>query len=676
MHKQQSHASISALLDGNNVLLNTKDEIIQRVQSYYRGLYSPSITCAATRDTFLNFCSVILSPAQAKSLDKPFTAEEIQCAIMQISLNKAPGLDGLPIEFYRGYSRSLGDELVEMFNNVWLGGTLPESMQSAVITLLPKKGNLHDIKNWRPVSLLNTDYRILSKTLSNRLSCVMPSIIKSYQSCGVPGRSSDHLKLLLKLMEKFILEKGIKAAFVAYDFEKAFDRMDHKWLLRVLSKFGFGKRIINLISAIYQDACFQVQVNGILTDKIPLRRGVKQGCALSMMLFVLSLEPLLLCIHNSYAIEAVPIPMGPSNHIKSMAFADDHTVICNSLTSIVESRNIIYSFGLASGSKVNNNKTEILLFGNWHRDDIRQLGDLVKPAIKILGVWLGPKSDQITWQTNYQIVCNSLAPAPKTVFSLYDKKFYVEAFVFSKIWHTVICEFPPQRYANLIMAAIERYMLKFYTKNCKYVDSLYLLPSNGGFGLCNFELKSACLQLAFLCKAFTAQELPVWSYLANYYLGFHFRRHLQFLSSSRFPHKIDAISIFAKSIQTYNQICAINSQLLNNKVRAKSLYLFLTQNLGQNIKFIGLNVNFSQCIFNTFASLYQRQISFLTLNELLPTLSNVPYDGCYWCTLCNSGPIETCKHLLTECSYFSSVRRLISSKITQICGHKFPCPRN
>ncbi|KAK3562784.1 hypothetical protein QTP86_009285 [Hemibagrus guttatus] len=117
-----------------------------------------------------------VSPENNAALEGPLVLEELQAALNSMAGGRAPEIDGLPAEFYKFFWRELGEDLLEVLNESYREIRLPLSSRRAVITLLPKKGNLQDIKNCRPVSLLCTDYKIMSKALANRLRDIMDSI--------------------------------------------------------------------------------------------------------------------------------------------------------------------------------------------------------------------------------------------------------------------------------------------------------------------------------------------------------------------------------------------------------------------------------------------------------------------------------------------------------------------
>ncbi len=172
-------------------------------------------------------------------------------------------------------------------------GRLPLSCRRAVITLLPKKGDLQQIKTWRPLSLLCTDYKILSRALALRLREVMVSIIHPDQTYCVSCRLiSDKVTLICDVLS-VSNDLGIETGLVSIDQEKAFERVEHRYLWQVLAGFGFNPGFIAKIRALYSDIASVLKINGGLSAPFNIERGVRQGCCLSGMLYSIAIEPLL-----------------------------------------------------------------------------------------------------------------------------------------------------------------------------------------------------------------------------------------------------------------------------------------------------------------------------------------------------------------------------------------------
>ncbi len=218
---------------------------------------------------------------------------ELHKAVQSMESGRVPGIDGIPVDFYKCFWEVIGEDLLEVLNGSLDEGLLPLSCRRAVLTLLPKKVDLTDIKNWRPVSLLCSDYKILSKSLANRLSKTMNEAIHPDQTYCVPKRSIfDNISLIRDIYDvSKLLNSDI--GMISLDQEKAFDRVEHTYLWETLKAFGFSQSFINKIKVLYRDVESILKINGGLCTPFSVFRGVRQGCPLSGMLYSLAIEPLL-----------------------------------------------------------------------------------------------------------------------------------------------------------------------------------------------------------------------------------------------------------------------------------------------------------------------------------------------------------------------------------------------
>ena len=220
------------------------------------------------------------------------TIDEISLAVKNMNTNKSPGPDGLTVEFYRKFWDMLAPHLVLVFNSCFQAGEMCESMKTSNTRVIYKKGDRKSLKNWRPISLLNVDYKICSKAMSIRLSKVLEFIVDPDQTCSVPGRKiSANLHTLRDILD-YLDRTGEAGILVSLDQEKAFDRVNRSFLQSLLTRFGFGPSFCNWINTFYKGANMRVIVNEWLTEPIPLSRGVRQGDSLSPMLYILCVETL------------------------------------------------------------------------------------------------------------------------------------------------------------------------------------------------------------------------------------------------------------------------------------------------------------------------------------------------------------------------------------------------
>ena len=278
--------TVSALFNSAYVEVSSQTDLEQAHFDFYQDLYSQSEIDFHAQASLLDKLQVVLDDSQRLSCEGKISLDEISAALCAMSTQKTPGADGLAQEFYAKFWDLLGPILVEVYNFSFDCGTFSPSMRSSITCLLYKKDDKRNLKNWRPISLLNIDYKICSKALSYRLSKVLPVLIHEDQTCSVPGQSIfDNLKLLLDTLDYVNLtnEQGI---LLSLDQKEAFDRVDRSFLMQCLRRFGFGPDFQTWISSLYCNASMQVIVNGFLTDSVPLKRGVRQGDPLSPLLYI------------------------------------------------------------------------------------------------------------------------------------------------------------------------------------------------------------------------------------------------------------------------------------------------------------------------------------------------------------------------------------------------------
>ena len=277
--------------------------MIQAHERFYSSPFSEEPIDPVAQSHLFEHVTRRLSDAERESCEGLLSLNEMSETLRLFNGNKTPGSDGLTVEFYSAFWSLLGPLLVDMFNVSLAHRELCDSMKSSVKRLVHKKDDRRNLKNWRPISLLNVDYKICSKALSLRLKKVLGSIVDPDQTCSVPGRSiSSNLALLRDTLD-FIERTGETGILVSLDQEKAFDRVNRFFLMNLLEHFGFGPSFCNWIFTLYNGAYMRILVNDFLSDPVPLLRGVRQGDALSLVLYVLCVEVLACRIRDSPAIE-------------------------------------------------------------------------------------------------------------------------------------------------------------------------------------------------------------------------------------------------------------------------------------------------------------------------------------------------------------------------------------
>ena len=207
-----------------------------------------------------------------------------------LPLHKSPGLEGFPVEFYHTMWNTIKHDFYQLVDEISNDNELSFFQKRGVIRIIFKKQDQNDLKYYRPITLLNTDVKIISKALAMRSKKVLPSIINPSQTC-VPGRNISKNIHTLQDVIKYTNSKNISAAILFIDQEKAFDRVSHSFLPKTLEKFNFGPKFISWIQTILTDIKSQVMVNGYLIEEINITRGIRQG-PISALLYVLIAEVL------------------------------------------------------------------------------------------------------------------------------------------------------------------------------------------------------------------------------------------------------------------------------------------------------------------------------------------------------------------------------------------------
>ena len=221
-----------------------------------------------------------------------------------------------------------------------------------------KKKEADNIANYRPITILNTDYKILTKAIETCLMDIAPTIIHPDQAGFIRGRSIfDQIDWIATTINYAKL-KGINGAIVALDQEKAYDKITHPYLWKILEKFAFPPEMINMIKTLYENAPMSIIINGVISNPFLVTRGVRQGDPMSCILFDLSIEPLASNIRSS-EIQGIGIPNLEENAIDSL-FADDMTVILTKNDSFSELLGILDEWCEVSGAKFNVEKTEVI----------------------------------------------------------------------------------------------------------------------------------------------------------------------------------------------------------------------------------------------------------------------------------------------------------------------------
>ncbi|KAI9559441.1 pol-like protein [Daphnia sinensis] len=309
----------------------TQNEGIHKIiHDFYEELYTLKPHSKDQRWEVLENIQSILTDDINQQLVKEISENEVLNAINTLQEGKSPGIDGLPIEFYKKIWPLLKNEITEMYRFILNSQNLSKTQSTGIITLIHKGGSRSVLGNWRPISLLCSDYKILAKILTLRLKNILPNIISEEQTGGIKNRDiTQNLITFRNIIEHFSTQEQYDSEIgkkFPLDFEKAYDIVDRTFLYQVLVKFGFQDTFINYIKILYESSTIsKVFINKAFGKEIYLQRGVRQGCPLAMYLYILFIEPFLKLIKK----QIKPIKIAQASHQVS-AFVDDVSVFIDS----------------------------------------------------------------------------------------------------------------------------------------------------------------------------------------------------------------------------------------------------------------------------------------------------------------------------------------------------------
>lgn len=390
---QQLSPAVGAIRTASGRVVNGLDRVLSELASFYKDLY-------AARDDYTDdeleaYLAGIdlpsLSEEARQSLEAPLTLEELQHAACSFPKCKAPGEDGIPMEVFTQYGEWIMPQLLEVFNDSLKKGNLPTSMTRANIILLLKPGkDPVDPGSYRPISLLQSDVKILAKALALRVNRIIESIIHPDQAGFMPHKSTaTNLRRLFLNMQLQPDNKGSRA-LLSLDANKAFDSVGWRYLWAVLSKLGFGSRFIAWVKLLYASPKATIRMSGRMSHAFALGRGTRQGCPLSPLLFAIAIEPLAAVVRASQQITGFKYG---DLHEKIMLYADDMMLFLgDTTTSLAEVTRIITGFGYFSGLTINWSKSALMLLDEGGEVNLPDSCSVpVTSSFKYLGIQISPK---------------------------------------------------------------------------------------------------------------------------------------------------------------------------------------------------------------------------------------------------------------------------------------------
>lgn len=298
-------------------------------------------------------------------LMEKFTKEEILKALNQLHPDKAPGLDRFPTSFFQKCWPILGSKMTEALETTRSSRRFLREINNTFIVLIPKKDKALYLDEFRPISLCNTIYKVLTKTLANRLKMTLPKIIGEEQTGFVPRRSIFDGVIIAQEAIHSIQKNKQPSMIIKLHIKKAYDKVDWRFLSKCMKGFGFCKSWINLLFYYICTPKFSILINGNPCGFFESSKGIRQGYPLSPFFFIIMVEALgrKLCnLQRSSSIRGVEVTslVHPITH---QQFADDTILFGKGCRGeALQMKRLLSIYAKASGQVVNKEKSQILSF--------------------------------------------------------------------------------------------------------------------------------------------------------------------------------------------------------------------------------------------------------------------------------------------------------------------------
>ena len=384
LEKRNGQRKMLNCLNINGKICNDATQISSHVYNFYKELYTSNFN-GCTAEVFINKIEryiPTIDDSYMSFCDTDITKTEIRKALFSMKKGKAPGIDGLSMEFYVHFWEYIENPLFCMFTECIEQKHMTSTMKQGVISLIPKPGkDAHSIENWRPISLLTIDYKILALVFAKRFKTGLDAIISETQSGFMKNRHiTNNIRLVLDLLD-YSDEVHSEALMLLLDFYKAFDSIEHQFIFQSLKLFGFGQPFINIIQTLYNGINSSIIVNHSTTQRFNIERGIRQGCPLSPFLFLLVTELLALSILNDSDLKGLTIF---EREIKISQLADDTILFLQDKLQLPHALALVEQFSNASGLKLNVSKCEILPLQVCNDTVLYNIP--VKQTVKYLGI--------------------------------------------------------------------------------------------------------------------------------------------------------------------------------------------------------------------------------------------------------------------------------------------------
>jgi exonuclease III len=559
-------------------IITDATEILDEEKRFYENLYTKKINEETKK--FQENCNLFtknpkipkISETQKESCDEPISESELLASLKKFKNGKSPGTTGLTAEFYKFFWNDIKALLTESLNYALKLGELSIEQKRGIITLIPKKDKDRlMLKNWRPITLLNIDYKILAKALSNRLTKLMPLLIEDDQTGYISGR---FIGTNIRIIEDIIVltdTRNQPGILLIIDFEKAFDSISWKFIDESLESYNFGKNFRHYIKTLYKNAATAVINNGNISEWFNPERGVRQGCPISPYLFLLCVELLAISIRTNDNIKGITIN---NIEIKISQLADDTSCVVEDLTSMGHVLDTFEKFKDCAGLKVNVEKTKARFLGSLKtcKDRPFDLDWTCDDEITLLGINIAiGNNDQyiLNFKKRLKTLKSLLFSWKGRNLSLKGKVTVINSLALSPLLYAASVIHVPQQVIKEVKDMVNNFLWDGKIPRIAYCTLIQDIEK-GGLKLTDFESKIKSLKITWIKRLLDKSDSKWKAAPSIFYntqdFNFFFRCNRTPIENKNIPLFYRDIHKFWSELHTINDtdVALIKNQILWN----------------------------------------------------------------------------------------------------------------
>jgi len=364
---RKSVNTITTLVDDSGTQIDSQQGIADHCALYFENLLSDDNDPYSLEQDDMNLLLTYRCPySQVADLEAMFSDEDIKAAFFGLPSNKACGPDGFPVEFFKAAWSCIGAEVTAVVREFFISGNLLKQWNATTIFLIPKFPNASCTSDFRPISCMNTLYKVIARLLTDRLQKLLSCVISPSQSAFLPGRLlAENVLLATEMVHGYNWRNISLRGMLKVDLRKAFDSVRWEFIIAALLALGVPTKFINWIHQCISTPTFTVSVNGCCGGFFKSAKGLRQGDPLSPYLFVLAMEVFSKLLHSRFDSGYIRYHLKASDlYISHLMFADDVMIFfdggSSSLHGICET---LEDFASWSGLKVNKDKSHFFCAG-------------------------------------------------------------------------------------------------------------------------------------------------------------------------------------------------------------------------------------------------------------------------------------------------------------------------